>query len=150
MAIREELEEIHQLTEAGDAAALLDRSLQFAEQYDALGRSLSRKALRAPREQPWKAPSMATCSSPPVTISAAASAASTALAPLGAHRWTTPSAASSAGSERNSSSKNASRSGVGKSSVSSGAPDASTRWIASLITGWFQPSEAAPAAARQS
>jgi hypothetical protein len=50
-AVREELEEIHQLTEAGDARALLDRSLQFVEQYDALGKSLSRSALRAPRDQ---------------------------------------------------------------------------------------------------
>lgn len=49
VAVREELEEIHQLTEAGDAAALLDRSLQFVEQYDALGKSLSQKALRAPK-----------------------------------------------------------------------------------------------------
>jgi hypothetical protein len=46
-AVREELEEIHQLTEAGDADALLARSLQFVEQYDALGKSLSRKALHA-------------------------------------------------------------------------------------------------------
>ncbi|XXY48858.1 hypothetical protein WME91_53525 [Sorangium sp. So ce269] len=53
-AVREELEEIHQLTEAGDAAALLSRSLQFVEQYDALGKSLSQKALRAPREQEEK------------------------------------------------------------------------------------------------
>ncbi|AUX23316.1 hypothetical protein SOCEGT47_038390 [Sorangium cellulosum] len=50
-AVREELEEIHQLTEAGDAVALLSRSLQFVEQYDALGKALSQKALRAPREQ---------------------------------------------------------------------------------------------------
>lgn len=53
-AVREELEEIHQLTEAGDAAALLARSLQFVEQYDALGKSLSQKAFRAPREQEEK------------------------------------------------------------------------------------------------
>ncbi|KYF49618.1 hypothetical protein BE04_51055 [Sorangium cellulosum] len=53
-AVREELEEIYQLTEAGDAAALLSRSLQFVEQYDALGKSLSQKALRAPREQEEK------------------------------------------------------------------------------------------------
>jgi hypothetical protein len=53
-AVREELEEIHQLTEAGDAGALLARSLQFVEQYDALGKSLSQKALRAPREQEEK------------------------------------------------------------------------------------------------
>lgn len=46
-AVREELEEIHQLTEAGDATGLLDRSLQFVEQYDALGKSLSRRALHA-------------------------------------------------------------------------------------------------------
>lgn len=46
-AIREELEEIHHLTEAGDATALLSRSLQFVEQYDALGKRLSQKALRA-------------------------------------------------------------------------------------------------------
>lgn len=51
VAVREELEEIHQLTEAGDAAALLDRSLQFVEQYDALGKSLSQKALRPPKDQ---------------------------------------------------------------------------------------------------
>lgn len=51
VAVREELEEIHHLTEAGDATALLDRSLQFVEQYDALGKSLSQKALRAPRGQ---------------------------------------------------------------------------------------------------
>lgn len=50
-AVREELEEIHHLTEAGDAAALLDRSLQFVEQYDALGKSSSQKALRAPKDQ---------------------------------------------------------------------------------------------------
>ena len=50
-AVREELEEIHQLTEAGDAAALLDRSLQFVEQYDALGKSLSQRALRGPRAE---------------------------------------------------------------------------------------------------
>ena len=48
-AVRHELEEIHHLTEAGDAAALLDRSLQFVEQYDALGRALSRRALAAER-----------------------------------------------------------------------------------------------------
>jgi hypothetical protein len=53
-AVREELEEIHQLTEAGDAGALLARSLQFVEQYDALGKSLSQKALRAPRDQEEK------------------------------------------------------------------------------------------------
>ncbi|MCC6553740.1 MAG: hypothetical protein IT372_12060 [Polyangiaceae bacterium] len=53
-AVREEMEEIHQLTEAGDAAALLDRSLQFVEQYDALGKSLSQRALRAPRKQEEK------------------------------------------------------------------------------------------------
>ncbi|WP_437767977.1 hypothetical protein WMF27_16155 [Sorangium sp. So ce281] len=53
-AVREDMEEIHQLTEAGDAAALLSRSLQFVEQYDALGKSLSQKALRAPREQEEK------------------------------------------------------------------------------------------------
>ncbi|XXT25297.1 hypothetical protein WME94_27565 [Sorangium sp. So ce429] len=53
-AVREDLEEIHQLTEAGDATALLSRSLQFVEQYDALGKSLSQKALRAPREQEEK------------------------------------------------------------------------------------------------
>jgi hypothetical protein len=57
-AVREELEEIHQLTEAGDAAALLDRSLQFVEQYDALGKSLSLSALRAPREQREKKESL--------------------------------------------------------------------------------------------
>ncbi|MDC0743284.1 hypothetical protein [Polyangium mundeleinium] len=45
-AIREELEEIHHLTEAGDAIALLSRSLQFVEQYDALGKRLSQKAFR--------------------------------------------------------------------------------------------------------
>ncbi|WP_044965763.1 ATP-binding protein [Sorangium cellulosum] len=50
-AIREELEEIYHLTRIGDAAALLARSLQFVEQYDALGKSLSQKALGAPREQ---------------------------------------------------------------------------------------------------
>ncbi|WP_437282115.1 hypothetical protein WME90_16590 [Sorangium sp. So ce375] len=53
-AVREDMEEIYQLTEAGDAAALLSRSLQFVEQYDALGKSLSQKALRAPREQEEK------------------------------------------------------------------------------------------------
>lgn len=50
-AMKEELEEIHQLTEAGDAGALLGRSLQFVEQYDALGRSLSRRALREDRPE---------------------------------------------------------------------------------------------------
>ncbi|MDI1437121.1 hypothetical protein [Polyangium sorediatum] len=45
-AIREELEEIHHLTQAGDATALLSRSLQFVEQYDALGKKLSQKAFR--------------------------------------------------------------------------------------------------------
>jgi hypothetical protein len=50
-AVREELEEIHQLTEAGDAPALITRSLQFVEQYDALGKSLSQRALGAPRDQ---------------------------------------------------------------------------------------------------
>jgi len=47
VAVREEMEEIHHLTEAADAAALLDRSLQFVEQYDALGKRLSLKALTA-------------------------------------------------------------------------------------------------------
>lgn len=51
MAVREELEEIHHLTEAGDAYALIDRSLQFVEQYDALGKRLSQRALRAPRAE---------------------------------------------------------------------------------------------------
>lgn len=50
-AVREELEEIHHLTVAGDATALLTRSLQFVEQYDALGKSLSQKALQPPRER---------------------------------------------------------------------------------------------------
>lgn len=53
-AIREEMEEIYQLTRMGDAAALLARSLQFVEQYDALGKSLSQKALGAPPEQEEK------------------------------------------------------------------------------------------------
>jgi len=50
-AVREELEEIHQLTEAGEAGALLDRSLQFVEQYDALGRALSRRALTSKKTE---------------------------------------------------------------------------------------------------
>lgn len=50
-AVRDELEEIHHLTEAGDAEALLGRSLQFVEQYDALGKSLSQRALHTPRDK---------------------------------------------------------------------------------------------------
>lgn len=42
-ALRHEIEVIHQLTEAGDAAALLTRSIGFVEQLDALGKSLSLK-----------------------------------------------------------------------------------------------------------
>ncbi len=42
-AVREEMEEIHHLTAAGDAESLLTRSLQFVEQYDALGKSLVRR-----------------------------------------------------------------------------------------------------------
>jgi len=40
-ATRHEMEEIHHLTEARDARTLLERSLWFVEQYDALGRALS-------------------------------------------------------------------------------------------------------------
>ncbi|HSN98045.1 MAG TPA: hypothetical protein VLS89_07090 [Candidatus Nanopelagicales bacterium] len=49
-AVRHELEEIHHLTEASDAEALLSRSLWFVDQYNALGKALSKKALRAPRD----------------------------------------------------------------------------------------------------
>jgi tetratricopeptide (TPR) repeat protein len=49
-AIRNELEQIHQLTSAGDRT-LLARPLWFAEQYDALGKVLSQRAHRASREE---------------------------------------------------------------------------------------------------
>jgi tetratricopeptide (TPR) repeat protein len=45
-AVRHEMELIHHLTEAGDAAAVLERSVWFVEQYDALGKTLSQMALR--------------------------------------------------------------------------------------------------------
>jgi tetratricopeptide (TPR) repeat protein len=40
-AIRHELEEIHHLTEARDAKAVLSASIYFSDQYDALGKALS-------------------------------------------------------------------------------------------------------------
>jgi tetratricopeptide (TPR) repeat protein len=42
-AVRHELEEIHHLTQAGDARRLLERSVFFVEQYDALGKALSQQ-----------------------------------------------------------------------------------------------------------
>lgn len=42
-AVRNELEEIHHLTQAGDARKLLARSIFFVEQYDALGKALSQQ-----------------------------------------------------------------------------------------------------------
>ncbi|MCP3166220.1 tetratricopeptide repeat protein [Myxococcus qinghaiensis] len=42
-AVRHELEVIHHLTQAGDASRLMERSLFFVEQYDALGRVLSQQ-----------------------------------------------------------------------------------------------------------
>ncbi|WP_408888521.1 tetratricopeptide repeat protein [Myxococcus faecalis] len=42
-AVRHELEVIHHLTHAGDATKLLERSLFFVEQYDALGKVLSQQ-----------------------------------------------------------------------------------------------------------
>jgi hypothetical protein len=50
--VRHELEEVHHLTEAGDAGALLSRSLWFVDQYNALGKALSQMASRAPRGEP--------------------------------------------------------------------------------------------------
>jgi tetratricopeptide (TPR) repeat protein len=43
IAVRHELEVIHHLTQAGDARRLLERSVFFVEQYDALGRALSQQ-----------------------------------------------------------------------------------------------------------
>ncbi len=43
VALRHEVEVIHQLTEAGDAQSVLGRSVFFVEQLDALGKSLSQK-----------------------------------------------------------------------------------------------------------
>ncbi len=42
-AVRHELEEIHHLTQAGDAKKILERSIFFVEQYDALGKALSQQ-----------------------------------------------------------------------------------------------------------
>ncbi len=46
-ATRHEMEIIHHLTAAGDAEAVLSRSVHFVEQYDALGKSLSVRGLRS-------------------------------------------------------------------------------------------------------
>lgn len=46
IAVRHELEQIHHLTEAGDAQAVLERSVWFVEQYDVLGKALSQIALQ--------------------------------------------------------------------------------------------------------
>jgi hypothetical protein len=53
-ALRHDLEEIYHLTEAGDAVAVLSRSLWFVEQYDALGRALSKQASLVSREAPQR------------------------------------------------------------------------------------------------
>ena len=42
-AIRHEIEAVHHFTEAGDAKAVLERSIFFVEQYDALGKKLSQQ-----------------------------------------------------------------------------------------------------------
>lgn len=44
---RHEMEIIHHLTEAGDAAAVFSRSVYFVEQYDKLGKALSIRGIRA-------------------------------------------------------------------------------------------------------
>jgi tetratricopeptide (TPR) repeat protein len=44
-AIRHEMEEVHHLTHAGDASALLARSLYFVEQYDALGKVMGKRGV---------------------------------------------------------------------------------------------------------
>jgi tetratricopeptide (TPR) repeat protein len=46
-ATRHEMEIIHHLTEAGDAAAVLGRSVGFVEQYDKLGKTLSIRGVRS-------------------------------------------------------------------------------------------------------
>jgi len=43
---RHEMEIIHHLTEAGDAAAVFSRSVDFVEQYDKLGKTLSIRGVR--------------------------------------------------------------------------------------------------------
>ena len=51
-ATRHEMEVIHHLTEAGDAAAVLGRSIGFVEQYDKLGKTLSIRGVRA-HQRKW-------------------------------------------------------------------------------------------------
>jgi tetratricopeptide (TPR) repeat protein len=54
-AVRHELELVHQLTQAGDAPALLARSLWFVTQYDALGRSVGLRGAELYRRRPIEA-----------------------------------------------------------------------------------------------
>lgn len=54
-AVRHELELVHQLTQAGDATALLDRSLWFVTQYDALGRAVGLRGAELYRRRPLDA-----------------------------------------------------------------------------------------------
>lgn len=51
VAMRHEMEEVHHLTLAEDAVALLDRSLYFVEQYDALGRTLGMRGVEEERPE---------------------------------------------------------------------------------------------------
>ncbi|MEZ4399266.1 MAG: hypothetical protein R3B06_04560 [Kofleriaceae bacterium] len=51
-AVRHELEVVHHLTQARDAAALLDRSLWFVTQYDALGRVVGSAGAAIYRRRP--------------------------------------------------------------------------------------------------
>jgi tetratricopeptide (TPR) repeat protein len=46
-SIRHEMEIVHHLTEAGDAEAVLSRSIYFVEQYDKLGKALSIRGVRS-------------------------------------------------------------------------------------------------------
>ena len=103
----------------------------------------------APCVIPWYAPPNAITPARPVAVRASLIAASTASAPVGPQNWIRPSR-SDGGRTANSASMNASRSGVERSSVVSGAPERSASWSAATTAGWRWPSASEPAPARQS